>query len=68
MATGDPQNIVVIIFLNLHIVYLVAFSPSQEKLIDLGKTNITSIKHAPFISSYSVTNSVFSVVDLHISR
>lgn len=55
MATRDLQNIVVIIVLNLHIVYLVAFSLSQGKLIDFGKTDINSVKCAPFISSYSVT-------------
>lgn len=30
MATGELQNIAVIMFLNLHIVYLVAFCWSQQ--------------------------------------
>lgn len=43
MATRDLQNIVVIIVLNLHVVHLFAFSPSQGKLIDFGKTDINSV-------------------------
>lgn len=43
-------------YLNLHIVYLAAFSASQGKLIDFGKTDINSIKCAVFISSDSVTH------------
>lgn len=74
VATGDLQNIVAIMFLNLHIVYLVAFSWYQQQLImAFCKSDNCYVQVSPvnvYCSSAHIMLylNVFSVVHLEIRR
>lgn len=74
VATRDPQNIVVVILLNLHIVYLVAFSQFQQKLIvAFCKTHscyvqVSSVNAYCSAADMILCLNVFSGVDLQIRR
>lgn len=72
VATGDLQNIVAIIFLNLHIVYLVAFSWSQQQPIvafcrrDNCYVQVSTVNVYCSSAHIMLYLNVFSVVHLQI--